>query len=56
MTDHWFAYGFKSREAAETALHNAIADGEVSPCEKPRVEAYAATSDDGKRYGIRVTI
>lgn len=54
MSNHWFAYGFKSREAAETALHNAIADGEVSPFEHPRVESYAGNA--GKRYGIRVTI
>lgn len=59
--DVWFAYGFRTEDRASEALNNAIADGELSPCEHPRVEKYpilneADMANPHWRYGIRVTI
>lgn len=47
----YYATGYKTREAAEMALFDLYADGEVSPSEWPLVERY--TAKNGKtRYGI----
>lgn len=39
-----YAYhtGFKTREAAQAALEDAYAAGEVSPAERPLIQAYEA--------------
>jgi len=39
-----WAYGYKSRQAAEDAIDSAYADGEVSLCEDPRAESYIAVN------------
>ena len=50
---YWYAYGYKTRAAAEIALEIAYSTGDVMPGEKPRVEAYT-TKDGAKAYGIRL--
>lgn len=47
-----YAWGYKRRDAAEDAIDTMIADGEMSPCERPEVSSYR--TERGKRY--RVTI
>jgi hypothetical protein len=56
--DYWFAYGFKSKDAANETLENGFAAGEISPCEHPRIEAYTIGNGAERRtrYGVRVTI
>lgn len=41
-TRYTYAFGYKSREHAETALEELFAGGEISPCENPRIESYVA--------------
>ena len=50
---YWFAYGYKTRAAAEIALEIAWNSGDVLPGENPRIETYQ-NKDGQKRYGIRV--
>jgi hypothetical protein len=47
MTRFFYATGFKTYEAAEFALIDMFADGEVSLSEHPLVESY--TAKNGKR-------
>jgi len=53
MESYWFAYGYKTRAAAEIALEIAWNAGDVLPGENPRIEAYQ-NKEGQKRYGIRV--
>jgi hypothetical protein len=48
---YWYAYGYKSREAALEALDRMFADDEVSPGELPRIETYK-NRDGVTRYGV----
>ena len=50
---YWYAYGYKTRDAAEIALEIAYNTGDVMPGERPRVEPYK-TKDGATRYGVRV--
>lgn len=50
---YWYAYGYKTKAAAEIALEIAYSTGDVLPGENPRVEAYR-NKDGATRYGIRV--
>lgn len=50
---YWYAYGYKTRAAAEIALEIAYNAGDVMPGERPRVEPYQ-TKDGVTRYGIRL--
>ena len=50
---HWYAYGYRSRDAAEDALEDCFAAGEVSACEAPEVRSYRARSGE-RRWGISV--
>ena len=50
---YWYAFGYKTRDAAEIALEIAYNTGDVLPGERPRVEKYF-TRDGAKAYGIRV--
>lgn len=45
-----YAYGYKSRDAAEDALETMFAAGEVSPGEKPRIYRYSCPG--GHRWAI----
>lgn len=42
MVRYTYAYGYRSRDHAETALEELFAGGEVSPGEKPEIERYTA--------------
>ena len=48
---YWYAWGYKSREAALDALDSLYCDGEVSPGELPRIEPYR-NPQGVTRYGI----
>jgi len=48
---HTYAYGYRTRDAAEAALVDCFANGDVSPGDDPRVEPYA-TRDGATRYRI----
>ena len=50
---YWYAYGYKTRAAAEIALEIAYSTGDVLPGERPRVEQYT-TRNGAKAYGIRL--
>lgn len=51
ITTYIYAYGYRTREAAELAIIDEIAESCVSRCENPRVVAYR-TKDGRKRYSI----
>ena len=51
MTTYIYAYGFRTREAAELAIIDEISESRVSRCENPRVVSYR-TKDGRKRYSI----
>ena len=53
MESYWYAFGYKTRDAAEIALEIAYNTGDLLPGERPRVEPYK-TRDGAKAYGIRV--
>lgn len=44
MTRYTYAYGYRSLDAAEDALENLCANGEISTAENPRCESYRAPS------------
>jgi hypothetical protein len=48
---YWYAWGYKSRDAALEALDTLYCDGDVSPGELPRIETYR-NRDGATRYGI----
>jgi len=50
MTRRYWAWGYKSRDAATNALHDAYASGEISDASRPRVESYK--TDAGRRWGV----
>jgi len=41
MSKYTYAFGYRTREAAETALEDMFACGEVSQAERPTVESYS---------------
>lgn len=49
MSRHPYAQGFKTAQAAHDALEDAYAQGEVSPCELPKVSTYRVILTDGSR-------
>lgn len=49
---YWYAYGYKSKIAALTAMENGYADGEICAGEKPFVKRYVTDRGD-TRYGIK---
>lgn len=58
MSRYWYAYGFKTREQAESAIEKAYAAGDVLPGEDPTAEPYAivATTHNGRpgrAWGIK---
>ncbi len=40
MSRHTYAWGYKTREAAEDALEDMFAFDEVSQCSRPQISAY----------------
>lgn len=46
-----YATGYTSREAADEAITDLLAECEVSPCERPAVDTYR-TNDGRRRYKI----
>jgi hypothetical protein len=50
---YWYAYGYKTADAAALAIEDMYADGEISPCNDPRVKAYQ-TADGATRYGVQL--
>lgn len=50
---YWYAYGYKTKAAAEIALEIAFSTGDVMPGENHRVEPYR-NKDGVTRYGVRV--
>ena len=57
MTNYfWYIRGLKNRDAAETALEDLFAHGEVTPGERPRIQRYNGThkitGEKVTRYGI----
>lgn len=50
---YWYAYGYRSQQAALDAVEDMYADGEISPCNDPRVKAYE-TADGATRYGVQL--
>ena len=40
MTRHTYAWGYKSRDAAQDALNDLLSENEVSMCERPEVSPY----------------
>lgn len=50
---YWFAYGYKTRAAAELVLETAYSAGDVMPGENPRIEKYR-NKNGATRYGVRV--
>jgi len=48
-----YAYGYRTREAAELAIIDDISECLLSPCERPHVAAYR-TMDGRKRYRILI--
>jgi len=51
MIAYTYAYGYRTREAAEFAIINDIEGDLISWCENPRVAMYR-TKDGRKRYSI----
>ena len=51
MTTYIYAYGYRTREAAELAIIDEIEGDFLSWCQNPRVVAYR-TKDGRKRYSI----
>jgi len=51
MTTYIYAYGYRTREAAELAIIDELSESCVSRCENPRVAPYR-TEDGRKRYCI----
>jgi hypothetical protein len=51
MSSYLYAYGYRTREAAELAIIDELSEARVSRCENPRVVAYR-TKDGRKRYSI----
>ncbi len=50
---YWYAYGYRSHQAALDAIEAMYADGEISPCNDPRVKPYE-TTDGATRYGVQL--
>lgn len=50
MTRYTYAYGYKSQPAAEDALEQAYATGDILPGEKPRIYRYSCPA--GHRWAI----
>jgi hypothetical protein len=50
MSRETFAYGFKTRDAAEDALEDALASGDMLPGEQPEISAYSV--EGGMAYRI----
>lgn len=46
-----YSYGHKSADAAWQKVSDLFAEGEISECEKPRVEHYA-TTEGARRFKI----
>ena len=51
MNSYIYAYGYRTREAAELAIIDELSESRVSRCENPRVVAYR-TKDGRKLYSI----
>jgi hypothetical protein len=51
MSSYIYAYGYRTREAAELAIIDELSESRVSRCENPRVVAYR-TKDGRKLYSI----
>jgi len=51
MTTYIYAYGYRTREAAELAIIDELSESRVSRCENPRVVAYR-TKAGRKLYSI----
>jgi|GEM_PF-5041103 len=56
MARYTYAWGYKSREAAQDALNDLLAGSEVSQCEGPEISAYRtrnlSTGAPALRYQI----
>jgi hypothetical protein len=50
MSRYTYAFGYKSEEAAESALEHLFATGDVLPGEKPKIYRYACPG--GYRWAI----
>lgn len=50
MFRRYWAWGYKSRDAATEALHDAYASGEISDASDPQVSSYPTNC--GRRWGI----
>ncbi len=50
---YWYAYGYKTADAAAAAIDDMYADGEISPCDAPRVAPYTSTTGE-RRYGVQL--
>jgi hypothetical protein len=50
---YWYAYGYRTQQAALDAIEDMYADGEISPCNAPRVKPYQ-TTDGATRYGVQL--
>lgn len=50
MIRRTYSYGHKTREAAQDALNDLLAESEVSMCEKPEIGSYPTAN--GKRWRI----
>ena len=48
---HWYAWGYRTHARAVDAAHGLIADGEVSWCDDPQIEAYKNSAGE-RRYGV----
>lgn len=51
MSSYIYAYGYRTREAAELAIIDELSESCMSRCENPRVVAYR-TKDGRKLYSI----
>ena len=51
MIRYTYAYGYKTREAAEIALDDCMAGDEISECELPKISPYQNKNDE-RRYRI----
>ena len=50
-----YAWGFKTREAAEAALEDLISNGEVSLGEDPQVGSYRSKRDGSRLFRISLS-
>lgn len=51
-----YSQGYRSRDAAELALDDAHATGDVLPGERPEIEAYSVTRDGRRLTRYRITL